>query len=438
ITIFRNVFTQILSITKNIISINIYFMISIIIALIIGIIVGIITGLIPGLHVNTVGIIIFSASTTLLEYTDSTTICSFLVSLALTHAMLEFIPSLLLAVPNEDTIVSIQPAHRLLFKGKGRYVIRLVSLGGYGSLILLIILIPVLFIVLPVVYDILKDYIGYLLVIVMALMIYFTNKNTRSRLYSLLIFLVSGILGLVILNGNMGENLGLLVMLSGLFSISSLLYSININSHIPKQEDFNGVIIDNGFKKSVFAGSISGCILGLLPGLGPAQGTVIAQTLTFNKEFKSEEFIVTNSGINVCDTLFSLIAIYLINNPRSAISVYVETLLGDVTLGYIVLFIFISVISVSISCILSIPIGDWLINNIERVDYQKLSGLIIIVLSIFIVCYTFFVGGCIWYVLLCYITSISLGMIVNVVDISKSNLMGVLIVPSIITYLGLL
>ncbi len=411
-------------------------MIEIIIAIIFGLILGTITGVIPGLHVNTVGIIIFTASTTLMEYCGELTICSFLVSIALTHAMIEFLPSLLVGIPNEDTVLSIQPAHRLLFEGRAREALRLISFGGYSSLILLVLLIPVLFLVLPVVYNLLNDYIAYMLIIVMALMLYTGSSTNKRRLLSLLIFLISGILGIVMLSGNVNSNLSLLCMLSGLFSISNLIYNINNNASIPVQKEFDGLNLNKNFRKSVFAGSISGCILGLLPGLGPAQGTLIAQTLTFTKDIESEDYLVTNSGINVSDTLFSLIAIYLIGNPRSAISVYISLLMENITIYHVLFFIFISIISVSVACIISIKVGDYLIDNIQKIDYRKLCEGVIIFISLLLIVYTIITNGCIWYILICYVTSIGIGILVNVCDISKSNMMGVLILPSILTYLG--
>ncbi|MGN1321007.1 MAG: tripartite tricarboxylate transporter permease [Methanosphaera sp.] len=413
-------------------------MIEIIITLILGVFIGTITGIIPGLHVNTVGIIIFSISTTLLKYTTPLCLCTFFVSLAICHAMMEFLPSLLIGVPNEDTILSIQPAHKLLLKGKSRKVIRLVSFGGYSSIIILILIMPILFVILPPIYYGLKNYIGYLLIIVMSIMIYKSNKNNITRMMSLLIFLISGILGIIILSSYLGSNMGLLCMLSGLFSISTLLYSVNNESSIPPQNNDKSIVVNSDFKKSVFAGSISGCILGLLPGLGPAQGTLIAQTLLFKKNITPEDFLITNSGINISDTLFSLMAIYLINNPRSAISVYVNDLIQNITLNHILFFIFVSLMSASLSCILAIKIGDRLIDNISKFNYRKLNIVIIFLITGIILIYCIVNHGCLWYIFLCYITSIALGILVNVLDLSKSNLMGVLIVPSILMYLGIL
>lgn len=412
-------------------------MIEIILATITGILFGIITGLMPGLHVNTIGIIIFSSSDMILNHTKPITLCSFFVSIAMTHAMLEFIPSLIFGVATEDTLTSIQPGHKLLFEGEGRKAIRLVSFGGYLSIIILILLLPLLFMILPIIYDTLNEYIAYLLIITMIFMLYYTNKNNTSRLYSSLIFLASGIMGITILKSNLGGNLGLLATLSGLFSISTLLYSINNDTRIPPQKNEKHFTINNKFIKSVTAGSISGCILGLLPGLGPAQGTVIAQSLTLNKNITAEDYLLTNSGVNISDTIFSLISIYLINNPRSAISMYISYLLNSVKIEHILFFIFIGLLTVSITCIISIKIGDFIIHRVNNFDYHNLSLLIVMLITVTVIFYSLWTNGCLWYVLLCYITSIGLGMIPNILDISKSNLMGILIIPSILTYLGL-
>lgn len=412
-------------------------MLDFIIAILLGIITGTVTGITPGLHVNTIGIILFSISDEILKYVNPLSFCTFLVSMSICHAMIEFIPSLLLGIPEEDSILTIQPGHKLLFKGKSKLAIRLVSLGGYFSILFLIVLMPALMIILPLVYAMLKKYIGYLLILTMIfLMLFFNKREKRSK--NILLFLTSGILGLSILNSNFGNNLGLLIMLSGLFSISNLIYSINSKSKIPPQDKNRTVLINRKFKKSAIAGSISGCILGLLPGLGPAQGSIIAQCLTLNKNIGSEEFLITNSGVNISDTLFSLMAIYLINNPRSAISVYVGNIMPNITLMHVIFFIFVSLTSVSIAAVMSIKIGDWMIENITGIDYKKLNYCIILLITGIIISFTLSTNDCIYYAILCYITSISLGLLVNLLDLNKSSLMGVLILPSIITYLGLM
>lgn len=412
-------------------------MIEYILAIFLGIITGVISGITPGLHVNTIGIILFSISDEILNYTSDLSLCTFLVSMSISHAMMEFIPSLVLGIPEEDSILTVQPGHKLLFKGKGKKAIRLVSLGGYFSIVFLILLMPLLMIILPLVYNTLKNYIGIILLITLVILMFFFNSKEK-RLKNILMLLLSGILGLFVLNSNFGNNLGLLILLSGLFSVSNLLYSVNSKSKIPPQNKDKNVVFNSEFKKSAVAGSISGCVLGLLPGFGPAQGSVIAQSMTMNRNISSEEFLITNGGVNISDTLFSLISVYLINNPRSAISVYISNIMPNITLLHVVFFIFVSLTSVSVATVICLKLGDYLIENIEGIDYKKLNYSVIIVITLIILVFTISSNDNICYGALCYITSISLGLIVNSLDLNKSSLMGVLIVPSIITYLGLM
>lgn len=412
-------------------------MLELIIAVLLGIIMGVITGITPGLHVNTIGIILFSISDEILTYTSDLSFCTFLISMSICHAMIEFIPSLLLGIPEEDSVLSIQPGHNLLFQGKGKKAIRLISLGGYYSILLLIVLMPILMILLPLTYNLLRNHIGSILLITMFILMFFFNKKEK-RLKNIVILLVSGILGIFVLKSNFGNNLALLIMLSGLFSVSNLLYSINSKSKIPPQNKNKNIIINKEFKKSAIAGSISGCVLGLLPGLGPAQGSIIAQAITLNKNISSEEFLITNGGVNISDTLFSLISIYLINNPRSAISVYIGNIMPNITFEQVIFFIFVSLMSVSIATLISIKIGDHMIDNITKINYKKLNYCIITLLTVIIILFTISTNDSLYYALICYITSISLGLVVNSLDLNKSSLMGVLIVPSTITYLGLL
>ena len=55
--------------------------------------------------------------------------------------------------------------------------------------------------------------------------------------------------------------------------------------------------------------------------MGPAQGSILAQELSGGGDMGNnrEGFLVAISGVNVSDALFSLMAIYLIGNPRSGI-----------------------------------------------------------------------------------------------------------------------
>ena len=139
----------------------------------------------------------------------------------------------------------------------------------------------------------------------------------------------------------------------------------------------------------------------------------------------------------ISDTIFSLIAIYLIGNPRSAVSMYVSYILSNLELVHVIFFIFIALVSVSLSCIISIKLGDYVIERVNNVNYYNLNIALVVLVTFIVLAYSVVTNAPLIYVLICYVTSVALGLLPNYLDISKSNLMGVLIVPSIITYLGL-
>jgi len=178
--------------------------------------------------------------------------------------------------------------------------------------------------------------------------------------------------------------------------------------------------------------------LGFLPGFGPAQGTVIAQAASGtndNSEDDTVNFLLATSGLNISDCLFSLMAIYIIGNPRSGIAVYMSYLISDMSISHLVIFIFASLIAVSISLILCLKLGDSFSKLMGGVDYRKLSIAVIILQIGILYIFTLYYKAPIFYMTLALITSTALGMLPHYVGVGKSHLMGVLIVPAIVIYM---
>ncbi len=245
----------------------------------------------------------------------------FLISMSISHSMIDFIPTMFLGVPEEGTVLSVLPGHYFMLRGRGREAIRFVTIGGFGSLMVTIIIFPMFALLMPPLYTSLKPFIWIILVSVVIFTIFRLNKNKNKMFCSGIIFIFSGIMGWVVLNTPISSNLSLIAMFSGLFGVSTLIYSISQNSAVPKQDKFHGIKIDQKILRGIFAGGIAGSILGFLPGMGPSQGVILAQGLSGSGDIgkNREGFLVSMSGVNVSDALFSLMAIYLIGNPRSGI-----------------------------------------------------------------------------------------------------------------------
>lgn len=413
-------------------------MLELVFACFIGILIGTLTGMIPGIHVNTAGVILFASSAFLLGFLSPEFLCVLMVSMSIAHALTEFVPSMLLGVPQEGTATSILPGHRMVLQGRSKEVIRIVAVGGFGAIVITILMMPVFAVTLPFLHELTKPYTWIILLSASVYLTYALTNSKRDFAWSLLLFLLSGILGWAIFQTPISSGVSLMCIFSGLFGISTILFSLNDNSTIPHQNSFYELNIDFNKFKSIFAGGITGAILGFLPGFGPAQGTVIAQAASGtndNSEDDTVNFLLATSGLNISDCLFSLMAIYIIGNPRSGIAVYMSYLISDMSISHLVIFIFASLIAVSISLILCLKLGDSFSKLMGGVDYRKLSIAVIIlqigILYIFILYYK----APIFYMTLALITSTALGMLPHYVGVGKSHLMGVLIVPAIVIYM---
>ena len=105
------------------------------------------------------------------------------------------------------------------------------------------------------------------------------------------------------------------------------------------------------------------------------------------------------------------------------------------SLMHLVIYIFVSLIAVSFSLVLTLKLGDSFSRLMAGINYRKLSigviSLQILILYIFI----FYYNAPIFYMTLALITSIAMGMLPHYLGVGKSHLMGVLIIPAIVIYM---
>lgn len=413
-------------------------MMELVIACFIGILIGTTTGMIPGIHVNTAGAILFASSNFLLTKVSPEFLCVLMVSMSIAHALIEFVPSMLLGVPQEGTATSILPGHRMVLQGRSKEVIRIVSVGGFGAIIVTILMLPIFSILLPFLHDVSKPFTWAILLIASIYLTYSLTSNFRDFLWSSLLFVISGILGWVIFQSPISSGVTLMCVFSGLFGISTILFSLNDSSTIPHQNPFYELNIDYNKFKSIFAGGITGAILGFLPGFGPAQGTVIAQAVSGTNDCDDDDtvnFLLATSGLNISDCLFSLIAIYIIGNPRSGIAVYMSYLISEMSINHLLIFIFASLLAVSVSLALSLRLGDSFSRLMGGVDYKKMSIGVIILQIVILYIFIFYYKAPPLYMTLALITSTAMGMLPHYIGVGKSHLMGVLIIPAIVIYM---
>ena len=124
----------------------------ILLALLIGVLAGTLTGLSPGIHINLVAIFLLSSSLLLLKFVSPIVLVVFIVAMSMTHTFIDFIPSIFLGAPDEDSSLSVLPGHEMLISGRGYEAVILTLYGSVLGLIGIFFLSLLFIIFLPKIY----------------------------------------------------------------------------------------------------------------------------------------------------------------------------------------------------------------------------------------------------------------------------------------------
>ncbi|MEK6830722.1 MAG: tripartite tricarboxylate transporter permease, partial [Nanoarchaeota archaeon] len=396
--------------------------IEIILALLLGVTIGTLTGLTPGIHINLVAVILLSFSVFLLNLTTPIVLAVFIVSMAITHTFIDFIPSIFLGAPDEDSFLSILPGHQLLLKGRAYEAIVLTLYGGLMALVIILLFTPIFIYLLPLVYSYLQKIMWVVLTLVSFLLI---RSEPNKKLLALIIFLVAGFLGIATLNLDIKEPL--LPLLTGLFGASNLLISIRQNTKIPPQKIFplkRIKLSKISVAKTSLASIISAPFTAFLPGLGASEAAIIGQR-SLNIE-DNREFLFLLGAIGTIVMGLSFIAFYSIQKTRTGAAVAISKLLPEPTINNLILIILTIIISGLLTFQLAIYISKFVSKNIHKIKYSKLSSIILIILLVIVFIFSDFTLKGKIISLLIFLTSTSLGIFTILSGVRRMHLMGCL------------
>lgn len=397
---------------------------SFILAIVLGVAAGTLTGLFPGIHVNLVAVFLLSASSYLLQYTSMISLVIFIVAMSLTHSFLDFIPSIFLGAPNEDSFLSILPGHELLKKGHGYEAVILTLYGSLIALPIILIFIPIFIFILPAVHELIGSIIAFLLIF-FSLYLIFREENFLT---SLTIFVLAGFLGFLTLNLPVREPL--LPLLTGLFGSSTLIVSLKTSPEkLTKQiiKPLKHIILPKTqIIKSTLTASIAAPLCSFLPGIGSGHAAVIASEIS---EHNGRSFLFLNGAITTIVTALTFITLYAINRARSGTAVVIKEILQKITFQDLVIIIMAVILSSLISFFLGIWLAKLTAKHINKINYRTLS---IITLFILLTVNLFFSNILGIFVL---ITSTALGIFAIISNSRRINLMGSLLIPTILFYL---
>jgi putative membrane protein len=386
---------------------------------------GVFTGITPGIHINLVAAILLSISPLLLQHINPLSLACLIIAMSITHTFLDFIPSTFLGAPEEGTALSVLPAHKLLLRGMAYEAVRLSSVGSLLSLIAVGCFSFVLIKIIPFIYESIKNYIGWILLAVVVFMI-LKSKNRNMIFWSAFLFLLAGVFGVIVFSLHMKDPL--FPMLSGMFGVSMLLTSIFEKVIIPKQRLTEMIKIKKAsLVKATAAGSFSGALTSIFPGLGPAQAAIVASQISGRLGIYS--YIILIGGIGTASMMMSLITLFSIEKARNGSIAVVQQLLQNIGMNEFYIFIAAAFIAGGIAVFLSLYFAKIFSSFIAKVNYQMLCIIIILV----VVVLAFILTG--WLGLLIVAVSTSLGILPPLLRVGRNHLMGCLLLPVILYFI---
>tara|TARA_Y100000310_G_scaffold345856_1_gene471522 strand:+ start:2227 stop:3420 length:1194 start_codon:yes stop_codon:yes gene_type:complete len=395
-------------------------MLSLVISLFLGIFAGTLTGLIPGIHINLIAAT-FLFLIPIFPEISSMTMITFIVSMAITHTFLDFIPSIFLGAPDSDTALGILPGHKFLIKGLGHYAVILTLIGSTISIGILILIIPIFIFLIPKIYPFIYKMMAFFLIWIS---IFLIIKEKNSKIISLIIFLLAGFLGIASLNLPITEPL--LPLLTGLFGSSTLIYSIKSKILLPKQIIEKIKIQKKELIKPALITILVSPICSFFPGIGSSQAAIIGSQLT--KKLSREQFLILLGSINTLVMSISFLTLFLIQKSRTgaanAIS-QITTLTTQNLLEIILIIIITSIISIP----LTIFFSKLFAKNIHKISYTTISLVILLILTLIILLFSGILG------LVVFSISTILGLTSIEFGVKRSFLMGCLLIPTILFYL---
>ncbi len=237
--------------------------------LVAGILLGMVSGLLPGLHPNTVAAI-------LAENFSGEYFAFFIVAVFGAQVIFSFIPAIFFGIPDEETVVSVLPGHRMAITGRGIEALQVCVIAGVGAAIVSLLLLPLSLFAFPVAYGLVKGILPFVLLIALCALV-LSEKNAFARLASVLVIIISGALGFLVLDSGISDPL--FPLFSGLFAVSGILFAMRGNEEgIGKQKAPGKIRLD--FWKEILLGVLLGFLADLLPGISsPAQMAILGGTV---------------------------------------------------------------------------------------------------------------------------------------------------------------
>lgn len=409
----------------------------------IGAAIGTFTGLVPGIHVNTLAAMMLASYGVLKDLLSSfipetyVPIClsSCIVAASVVHSFVDYVPSVFIGAPDPDDVVSMLPGHRLLNKGLGMSAVRSAAIGScVGACASVMIAIPMQYLLFIGMGDYLDSITAVILIIVIIIML-LQEDSAVGTVWATVLLAISGLLGLACMDlgipssGPISEGTLLFPLLTGLFGIPTMLGSLNKTEIVPQTDAVRypvGPI--PGIK-----GTFTGMITGWFPGITATTGAIISNM--FTPEKRPEGFISMTASIGTSASVMMIVTLSVSGKGRSGTMQVVNEIMGGGIVGLFnenfILLLITAAMAAVLGYHLTILCGKMMSSIVSMINTALLNRICLVLICTLVLLMTGPFG------IMILVISTLVGMIPVRVGVSRIYLTGCLIIPTLLTYLGL-
>lgn len=399
--------------------------------------------LVPALHIYTFAGLIVLATDRLGEVAPPELTGMFFLGMTAGYAMLNSIPSIFLAAPDDSTVFVVLPGQKYVLQRRGYEAVVLTGVGGLGGIAVLALLTPFASSLLPALRAILQSHLHWILWAVIAYMLISEWPKGSDRAPAgwrrwwdgwksltagLVTFLLAGLLGFVLLYRSLVPVTvafqNLLPAFAGLFAVPWILK--NILSRVETPEQYIARTVDVTpwlFLRGTLAGAMGGLFAAFFPVVTGGIGGFIAGHATAQRDDRL--FIVSQGASKVVYYVGSLLFFFVpgLHLTRGGMAWMLSSLWSSHAPRTYYQAVAAMILSGVVSFFLLLVMARVVIRLVGRVRYRWVSlGTLGVLLAI--------VGGVTgWGGLLICAVATGIGLIPVLWGSRRVNCMGVLLLP---------
>lgn len=285
-------------------------------SIVFGVLSGIVTGLLPGIHVNTVVALLLSRT-----IADPSEAAVYVLALAITHSIVEFVPTAFFGIPDSTTVEASLPAHQLAQEGRSFEALSISILASLIGGVLCLLIAPLASTILAALSAIFTKRI-----VSVTLALFIAIPVLRSRRWVVaLVAACAIVLGFVSLQGNL-----LMPLLAGLFGVPHILLALRSDAAAPR---LGTVAIARPSLMPVLAAVPIGFLFSFLPGAGASTASYFVSRFARRVAGTPERIIALNSALSTVNYATSIYTLAYIGRARNGAVVGIQEMHAQLPLS---------------------------------------------------------------------------------------------------------